>query len=169
MKRLSVAFVVVLIAVLGTVSLVACSGSTSSTGGSSANSIYLIKTKTMYSKADGATSIVYENEYDEHGNLTKATTTSPKNGDMSSQFTTCEYGGFDENGYYSFTELTNGNKTTYEWTIENRHATKLKTRNGTTSEFEYYNDGKLKSSETNIQQIATLMATSQHYTLTASW
>lgn len=162
MRKLTKIAVAAAMAALVAVCLAACGGS-SSAGGSAASSsasaasydpIYVVKHVTLYSNTyDMTTNTVTEHkeggswdyEYDEHGNRTQWTATNINPNTNESQTNKYTYSDFDEFGNAGSSVGADGTKSTTEWTIEDGHAVKGVSSAGSTFEYTYYADGKLKS------------------------
>lgn len=159
MKKLSKIVGIAFVAAFAALCLTACgggSGSAVSSGSSTAayEPIYVIKHVTMYGNViDGVTGTVTEHyeagswdyEYDEHGNRTQWTVTNINPNTNESQTSKYTYSNHDENGYAGSSVMPDGTTSTTEWTIEDGHAVKSVSSTGSTAEFTYYPDGKMKS------------------------
>lgn len=158
MKKLSKIIGIAFVAAFAALCLTACgggSGSAASSGSSAAahEPIYVIKHVTMYSYMMDENGTVTETweagswdyEYDDHGNKTQWTATNINPNTKESQTNTYVYSDYDENGYAGATVQPDGTSSTTEWTVEDGHAVKNASSTGSTAEFTYYADGKLKS------------------------
>ena len=147
MERLKTASLFIIV-VLATVCLAACGGGADGSASGAGKSVYLMTKSTSYNP-DGTVSIEVNKEYDEQGNLTKSVY-DYKN--MTLGIVETEYSDFDEHGYPKTITQTDGSgearTVLHEYTIENGHAVK-ESSNGVSVEYEYYADGKLKSTKSN--------------------
>lgn len=161
MKKLSKIIGIAFVAAFAALCLTACGGGSgsgsavSSSGAANAyEPIYVIKHVTMYGnvfdETVGTVTDHYEAgswdyEYDEHGNRTQWTATNINPNTNESKTNKYTYSDFDENGYAGSSVSADGTSNTTEWTIEDGHAVKSVSSAGTTAEFTYYPDGKMKS------------------------
>jgi YD repeat-containing protein len=143
MRKFGVALAIIALAAVSAFGLAACGG-----GGVAQGPIYLVAKSTTY-YSDGSVLSESSYEYDEHGNLLKQVYSSTSVYDHETDETmVLEYGGYDENGYYDTTTSGSGDTSTWEWTIKDGHAVSSTDDQGNTTEYTYYDDGKLKSAVT---------------------
>ena len=152
MKKWSKVIGVLAVAAVAALCLAACGGG----GGSAASSssaakaydpIYVVTNWKMYSNmGDGNPVLTGEwvMEYDEHGNNTKQTITNINPTTNEKQESVSTWSDFDANGYPAKFVNAQGATSTTKWTVENGQAVSAGS-DMSTSEFAYYDDGKLKS------------------------
>ena len=142
---------------------VTCLGACGSGAGEASSSqsrgpVYLVKHQSWYIETRDDPYMTATNEYDEFGNMTKRTIETITDFSTNKKETTVlTYSEFDNDGYWAKSTNSKGDVITWENTIENGHATKRSNSDGATTEYAYYDDGKMKSLKTLIGDARTII------------